>query len=60
MIYILNYSGVCLETLHVYQDQLCKDQKFSKIERPKLGPPISSGENITETLVADIKQVYKR
>ncbi|KAJ0172837.1 hypothetical protein K1T71_011976 [Dendrolimus kikuchii] len=54
---LLRSVGVCLETLHVYGDQLCKDQKFSKIERPKLGSPSYTEGDITNTLVADVKQL---
>ncbi|XP_045778651.1 eukaryotic translation initiation factor 2D isoform X2 [Maniola jurtina] len=47
--------GVCLETLHVYGDQLCKEEKFSKIERPKLGP--ASYSDLTDNIAVDFKQL---
>ncbi|KOB70510.1 Ligatin [Operophtera brumata] len=37
---LLRASGVCLDTLHVYGDALCKEQKFSRIERPTLAAPV--------------------
>ncbi|KPJ14699.1 Eukaryotic translation initiation factor 2D [Papilio machaon] len=47
--------GVCMETLHVFGDLLCKEPKFTKLERPKLQPPAYSptADNIT----ADIAQL---
>lgn len=54
---LLRASGVCFETLHVYGDQLCKDPKFSKIERPKLGPPSHSEADIAEMLTSNINQL---
>ncbi|XP_045539513.1 eukaryotic translation initiation factor 2D [Papilio machaon] len=47
--------GVCMETLHVFGDLLCKEPKFAKLERPKLQPPAycPTADNIT----ADIAQL---
>ncbi|XP_023939093.2 eukaryotic translation initiation factor 2D [Bicyclus anynana] len=47
--------GVCLETLHVYGDQLCKEEKFSKIDRPKLAP--ASYSDLADTLAVDLNQL---
>ncbi|CAH2230664.1 jg4216 [Pararge aegeria aegeria] len=47
--------GVCLETLHVYGDQLCKEEKFSKIDRPKLGP--ASYDNTADNIAFDFNQL---
>ncbi|CAG9571463.1 unnamed protein product [Danaus chrysippus] len=46
--------GVCLEILHVFGDQLCKEKKFVKIERPKLDP---GSYNITELLTNEINKL---
>lgn len=51
------FSGVCLETLQVLGDQLCKDPKFIKIDRPKLGPASYSHGDITIDLATDLNQV---
>lgn len=53
---LLRAAGVCLETLHVIGDQLCKDNKFSKIERPKMGPATYGLSEIT-SITADISQL---
>ncbi|XP_072945272.1 eukaryotic translation initiation factor 2D [Epargyreus clarus] len=47
--------GVCLETYHVFGDLLCKDPKFSKIQRPRLGPP--SNSDVADNITADIRQL---
>ncbi|CAG9782342.1 unnamed protein product [Diatraea saccharalis] len=41
-------AGVCLDIIHVFGDQLCKDIKFNKIERPKLGTASYPEEDIAE------------
>ncbi|XP_045453606.1 eukaryotic translation initiation factor 2D [Melitaea cinxia] len=46
--------GVCLETYHVLGDLLCKDSKFTKLERPKLNPICY---NVTEAITADLSQL---
>ncbi|KPJ01359.1 Eukaryotic translation initiation factor 2D [Papilio xuthus] len=46
--------GVCMETLHVFGDLLCKEPKFCKLERPKLQPPAYS---FTADITADIAQL---
>ncbi|KAJ2945073.1 hypothetical protein O0L34_g9128 [Tuta absoluta] len=35
---LMRAAGVCLETVHAFGDQLCKDPKLTKLERPRLGP----------------------
>uniref|UniRef100_A0A2A4K3D8 SUI1 domain-containing protein n=1 Tax=Heliothis virescens TaxID=7102 RepID=A0A2A4K3D8_HELVI len=47
---LLRPAGVCLETIQVFGDLLCKDAKFSKIERPKLGPGSYGSGDITINL----------
>ncbi|XP_075981975.1 eukaryotic translation initiation factor 2D [Anticarsia gemmatalis] len=54
---LLRAAGVCLETYHVIGDQLCKDNKFSKIERPKMGPASYSQGDVTESITADVSQL---
>ncbi|CAG9571473.1 unnamed protein product [Danaus chrysippus] len=46
--------SVCLEILHVFGDQLYKEKKFVKIERPKLDP---GSYNITELLTNEINKL---
>ncbi|OWR52591.1 eukaryotic translation initiation factor 2D [Danaus plexippus plexippus] len=46
--------GVCLEILHVFGDQLCKEKKFMRIERPKLDP---ASYNVTELLTNEINKL---
>ncbi|CAH2088188.1 unnamed protein product [Euphydryas editha] len=46
--------GVCLETYHVLGDLLCKDSKFTKIERPKLDPICY---DVTESITTNISQL---
>ncbi|XP_026751619.2 eukaryotic translation initiation factor 2D [Galleria mellonella] len=53
---LLRAAGTCLETIHVYGDLLCKETKFEKIERPKLGPPSYGGTN-PESITMDISQL---
>ncbi|XP_041969750.1 eukaryotic translation initiation factor 2D [Aricia agestis] len=56
--------GVCLETIHVFGDMLCKDVKFNKLERPKLAPPIFSDdtnimtENLAQLNIQPIKEEW--
>lgn len=47
---LLRPAGVCLETIQVFGDLLCKDGKFTKIERPKLGPGSYGSGDITINL----------
>ncbi|CAH0664238.1 unnamed protein product [Spodoptera exigua] len=54
---LLRPAGVCLETLHVFGDLLCKDSKFSKVERPRLGPAGYSPTDITIDLTAHVTQL---
>ncbi|CAH0591494.1 unnamed protein product [Chrysodeixis includens] len=54
---LLRAAGVCLETLQVFGDQLCKDPKLIKIDRPKLGPASYSHGDITIDLTADLNQL---
>ncbi|CAH1634955.1 unnamed protein product, partial [Spodoptera littoralis] len=54
---LLRPAGVCLETLHVFGDLLCKDNKFSKVERPRLGPAGHSPTDITIDLTAHVTQL---
>ncbi|KAJ8720484.1 hypothetical protein PYW08_005949 [Mythimna loreyi] len=54
---LLRAAGVCLETIQVFGDQLCKDNKFSKIERPKLGPAGYSQGDITIDLTSQVSQM---
>lgn len=54
------FSGVCLETLHVMGDQLCKDSKFNKIERPRIGPASYGQGDLTDSIIADVSQVIKQ
>ncbi|KAG6460942.1 eukaryotic translation initiation factor 2D [Manduca sexta] len=54
---LLRAAGVCLDTLHVFGDQLCKDPKFSKIERPKLGPPSYASGEISLSLVSAVEKM---
>ncbi|XP_050672901.1 eukaryotic translation initiation factor 2D isoform X1 [Leptidea sinapis] len=43
--------GVCMDILHVFGDLLCKEIKFSKIERPKFEHIIASNiDNITVSI----------
>ncbi|KAL4710156.1 hypothetical protein ACJJTC_006453 [Scirpophaga incertulas] len=49
-------TGVCWETIQVYGDQLCKDSKFLKINRPKLGPA-SYPNDVVDELTADLNQI---
>lgn len=46
-----------METLHVFGDLLCKDNKFSKVERPRVGPAGYSPTDITIDLTAHVTQV---
>ncbi|CAH0397234.1 unnamed protein product [Chilo suppressalis] len=52
-------AGICMDTIHVYGDQLCKDVKFNKIERPKLGPACYPGEDVTQ-LATDLSELSVR
>lgn len=54
---LLRPAGVCLETLHVFGDLLCKDNKFSKVERPRVGPAGYSPTDITIDLTAHVTQL---
>ncbi|CAB3242161.1 unnamed protein product [Arctia plantaginis] len=54
---LLRAAGVCLETLHVMGDQLCKDIKFNKIERPKMGPASYGQGDLTDNITADVRQL---
>ncbi|KAL0829507.1 hypothetical protein ABMA28_003027 [Loxostege sticticalis] len=49
-------AGVCLDALHVFGDLLCKDTKFSKIERPKMGPAAYPND-VTEQIATDLSQL---
>ncbi|XP_028170113.1 eukaryotic translation initiation factor 2D isoform X1 [Ostrinia furnacalis] len=50
-------AGVCLDAIQVFGDLLCKDTKFSKIERPKLGPASYPSSDVTEHLATDLSQL---
>lgn len=51
---------MCLETINVIGDLLCKELKFNKIERPKLGNAIYArtiGTEATKVLTEEINTV---
>ncbi|XP_059050220.1 eukaryotic translation initiation factor 2D [Achroia grisella] len=53
---LLRAAGTCLESIQVYGDLLCKETKFDKVERPKLGPP-TYGNTTPDSLATDISQL---
>lgn len=54
---------MCLEVLHWTGDQLCRDPKFGKLERPRLPPPAlgapapAGPADVTERLAGEVQQV---
>ncbi|KAJ8729082.1 hypothetical protein PYW07_006778 [Mythimna separata] len=54
---LLRAQGVCLDTIQVFGDQLCKDNKFNKVERPKLGLAGYSQGDITIDLTSQVSQM---
>lgn len=63
MIQYGGFSGVCLEVLHWTGDQLCRDPKFGKLERPRLPPPAlgapapAGPADVSERLAGEVQQV---
>ncbi|KAI8441202.1 hypothetical protein MSG28_009428 [Choristoneura fumiferana] len=64
----LDSSGVCLDVLHWVGDQLCRDPKFGKLERPRLPPPahpalaalaaLAARPDPSERLAAEVQQLH--
>ncbi|XP_049878808.1 eukaryotic translation initiation factor 2D [Pectinophora gossypiella] len=54
---LLRAAGVCLETIHVFGDQLCKDIKFCKLERPTLGPVSYAAADDAEGLADSVSEL---
>lgn len=59
---------MCLEVLHWTGDQLCRDPKFGKLERPRLPPPTlgapapapsgpAGPADVSERLAGEVQQV---
>ncbi|XP_060806299.1 eukaryotic translation initiation factor 2D [Amyelois transitella] len=57
---LLRAAGTCLEAIQVIGDQLCKDPKLGKVERPKLGLPVYGDGSPAVDLAADINQLTIR
>ncbi|XP_026328102.1 eukaryotic translation initiation factor 2D-like, partial [Hyposmocoma kahamanoa] len=60
---LLKAGGVCLETINVIGDLLCKELKFNKIERPQLGNAIYTrtiSSESTNVLAEEISTLHIR